>query len=81
MNAPYRKSFEISANTSNIKPHDAIMLTSDSVSAGVGASYSAEIVTFGEQAQYGAGGRPRQTSGNYTAPVIPCDSAICNGSI
>ena len=66
---PYRKSFQINPKNHNVPPHDAILLTSDSVSAGVGASYSASVYMFGESVQYGANGKPRPGTDNYAAPT------------
>ena len=58
MKPKYTKTFSISANTHNIDPHDAILLTSNSVSAGVGASFSAEVHTYATSTPLGGNGRP-----------------------
>ena len=74
----YKKSFQISANTHNIKQHDAILLTSNDVSAGVGASFSAEIVTYSDGAASGANGKPLRQTANYEAPTG--DTIILRGT-
>ena len=65
----YTKTFSISADTHNIAPHDAILLTSDSINAGVGASFSAEVHTYSDNTPLGANGRPFGTGG-FTGNTI-----------
>jgi len=59
----YTNTFSISANTHNIPAHDAILLTSNSINAGVGASFSAEVHTYSDNTPLGANGRPFGTGG------------------
>jgi hypothetical protein len=63
MKPKYTKTFSISANTHNIDPHDAILLTSNSVNAGVGASFSAEVHTYAPNTKLGGNQRPYGTDG------------------
>lgn len=69
MKDKYTKTFSISANTHNIDPHDAILLTSDSINAGVGASFSAEVHTYTRSTPVGSNGRPFGTDG-FTGDTI-----------
>ena len=60
MKDKYTKTFSISENTHNIPAHDAILLTSSSINAGVGAvlmngAADKTIVAAGIKALYGTG--------------------------
>jgi len=59
----YTKTFSISANTHNIPAHDAILLTSNDKSAGIGVSFSAEVHTYADNTPLGTNGRPFGTDG------------------
>ena len=69
MKDKYTKTFSISENTHNIPAHDAILLTSSSINAGVGASFSAEVHTYSTSTPVGANGRPFGTDG-FTGNTI-----------
>ena len=70
MKDKYTKTFSISANTHNIAPHDAILLTSNSINAGVGASFSAEVHTYSDGTKLGGNGRPYGTDGTTGNTII-----------
>jgi len=66
----YTKTFSISANTHNIPAHDAILLTSNDKSAGIGVSFSAEVHTYAVGTKTGSHGRPYGTDGVTGSSII-----------
>ena len=73
MKPKYTKTFSISANTHNIPPHDAILLTSNGLNVGV--SFSAEVHTYSDSTKLGANGRPYGTDGVTGNTIIVRGSA------
>ena len=81
----YRSLFSIAANTHNVPSHDAILLTSDSINAGIGASFSAEVAFYSESTARGANGKPMVKGAAGAAapdnPSITGPSQILRGSM
>tara|TARA_R100001082_G_scaffold72815_1_gene41728 strand:- start:649 stop:969 length:321 start_codon:yes stop_codon:yes gene_type:complete len=57
MKDKYTRSFSITANTHNIRQHDAVMIT-PTAQLGHTRGFTAELVPYGDGTQYGAGGKP-----------------------
>lgn len=81
----FRTVFTITANTHNVKQHDAIMMTSSSKNAGIGTSFSAEVFFYAENTMRGANGKPmvRGTAGGapLDSPSITGPRQILRGSM
>jgi len=72
----FRTVFSIAENTHNVKQHDAIMMTSSSINAGVGTSFSAEVYFYAENTRRGVNGKPMVVG---TAGGSPPDNPSTTG--
>ena len=75
-NGRYKKAFNIPANTSNIQPHDAVMLSVGAAGGDVnlpatnpGASASAFVTFYKDTTPFGMGGYPLDATAAATGGV------------